>query len=202
MKAFFFHIPKTGGVSIVSSIDKECDLESPGHISFDYALKKYGSDFMNSCFKFAFVRNPFDRFVSAYHYLIQQDENHKYWKYDKKISNEIKNINDFCSFCNVFEDKKDINRYHHFKTINSLICKDDKIMVDFIGRYETFNQSFLELTKKLHIQNVVLEKKNSSLHDPWQKYYANNEKGVNLVRNFYKKDFDIFNYSRDITNDK
>lgn len=202
MKAFFFHIPKTGGVSIVSSIENKCKLESPGHINYDMIIKKYSSKFMDSHFKFAFVRNPFDRFVSAYHYLLQQDKNHRYWKYDKNISNKLKCINDFYSFCNIFLEDKEINTYHHFKPMHVFICQNDKIMVDFLGRYENLEEDFLMLIKKMNIENAHLEKKNTSKHLRWQDYYLENQFCIDLVKNFYEKDFEIFNYSKSISNDK
>lgn len=87
----FFWIPKTGGTSIHKVLDKyDCPiLTSPrtrwhrpftefsnkgfvtfSHVSIPYLLKKgiITKEYFDKAFKFTFVRNPYDRLVSLYHF--------------------------------------------------------------------------------------------------------------------------------------
>ena len=64
-KAIFVHIPKAAGTSIALSIFGEL----PYHYkAIDYIVF-FGRKTFNQYFKFAFVRNPWDRVYSAYTYL-------------------------------------------------------------------------------------------------------------------------------------
>ena len=63
-KLVFIHISRTGGSSIKTTLNLH-DKQYNEHYHLD------SSYIPNECkdyFKFAFVRNPFDRFVSLYHY--------------------------------------------------------------------------------------------------------------------------------------
>jgi hypothetical protein len=92
----FFWIPKGGGTSIYDVLKKyNCQKLTEqnkftcfknkgfvtfGHVSIPYLLKRKVIDkgYFEKSFKFCFVRNPWDRLVSLYHY----------GKYDKRMSFE------------------------------------------------------------------------------------------------------------------
>ena len=60
----FVHIPKTGG----QSIEKSFQWKGLRHRPFEYYENKVVN--LKEYFKFTFVRNPFDRLVSSYVYII------------------------------------------------------------------------------------------------------------------------------------
>ena len=64
-KIVFIHIPRTGGTSIKSALNLHDKIykEDVYHMSAN-DIPKECEDY----FKFTFVRNPFDRFVSLYFY--------------------------------------------------------------------------------------------------------------------------------------
>ena len=63
-RCFFIHIPRTGGNSIASTI-----LDGrTAHTPYFVYQRAYPDEF-DEFFKFCFVRNPWDRLVSAYFYL-------------------------------------------------------------------------------------------------------------------------------------
>ena len=66
-KFIFIHINKCGG----TSIDKVFSGKFRGHKkAFDY--KKLNPKEFENYFKFTFVRNPWDRVVSFYHYQMKR----------------------------------------------------------------------------------------------------------------------------------
>jgi hypothetical protein len=63
-RCIFIHIPKTAGASIALSLFNE----PPRHVHYrDFEIAN--PDKFRRYFKFAFVRNPWDRLVSSYFYF-------------------------------------------------------------------------------------------------------------------------------------
>lgn len=65
-KAIFVHIPKTAGTSVLAALgaDPVFDTHAPAQIYRDVY-----PDLFASAFSFAFVRNPWDRFASSFHFM-------------------------------------------------------------------------------------------------------------------------------------
>ena len=67
-KFIFIHIPKTAGMAIGASVGKS----NPAHFEGKEIAKRLASksrnDSIDNYFKFTFVRNPWDRFLSLYFY--------------------------------------------------------------------------------------------------------------------------------------
>lgn len=64
--AIFVHIPKTAGTSVLAGLaaDKVFDTHAPAQV-----YRAVYGEFCRSAFKFAFVRNPWDRFASSFHFM-------------------------------------------------------------------------------------------------------------------------------------
>lgn len=201
----FIHIPKTAGTSIEKALGLNQDYNIPdskkiygnlGHYELDHALaediyKMLGPDDYHKFYKFAFVRNPYDRLVSRYYHTC---------KY-----NDIR----FLGYCDSFEEF--INKlYNKFQTINNeqhitvtqylpqskYIYKNGELMVDFVGRFENLNDDWAKICSKLGI-NKQLERHMSSSHPDYKNYYQNKSL-QNKVYEMYKEDFDNFNYNYEL----
>ena len=100
----FLHIPKTGGSSIaepdyqsgngalVALLGSEDHVQA-GHIRA-VGLKNRLQNNWDDYFKFAFVRNPWDRIVSLYDYFLQDPE-----KQCSALGKEIAKLGSFREFC-------------------------------------------------------------------------------------------------------
>ncbi len=64
----FIHIPKCAGVSVCQSLFGNL---GPGHLTLRQHQEVLDSRTFDSMFKFSFVRNPWDRLVSAFYFLKQ-----------------------------------------------------------------------------------------------------------------------------------
>src|SRR5690625_2614056 len=64
--SIFVHIPKTAGVSVAHSL---FEIKTAYHVRVSKYQIIFSQDEYNQYFKFAFVRNPWDRLVSAYRFL-------------------------------------------------------------------------------------------------------------------------------------
>lgn len=129
--------------------------------------------------KFAFVRNPEARFVSAWKdKIIRQN----YFKLDNAEHERMKDLNYFLSWV----EKLDIDTCdEHLKSQNSLI---DLNNIDFLGRFEYFNRDFGILMERLNIKDNDIEFHNKG---PKKEVELTLEQRKRIY-NIYRKDFEIF----------
>ena len=188
----FIHIPKTAGTSVERAIFKT-DHWLVGHRkALDYV--KFDEEKFHSYFSFAFVRNPFDRIVSAFHYLKQGGGN----TIDKNFADEhLKDCLDFRSFILALKNdtfKEKILSWMHFVPQYIYVCDEDKnILVDFLGKFESLEEDFSRLLELLN-RKEDLSKANKSKHLSFKKYY--DDMAFAVVKELYKDDFELFDYNK------
>lgn len=137
------------------------------HMSAKNILKHLGEDIFKSYFKFCAVRNPFDKMVSLYFYLGENE----------KIS--------FKEFCKK-ENCRNIERYK----IN------DKLVCDFYIRYENLNEDIKKVCKILNIEykKELLGSYKSECREErdYRKFY--DEETKKIVYEKHKEEFELFGY--------
>ncbi|EDP7219545.1 TPA: sulfotransferase family 2 domain-containing protein, partial [Campylobacter jejuni] len=145
----FIHVPKVAGTSI-ERVVFETDKWLVGHVrALDYINQDKNK--FESYFSFAFVRNPFDRMVSAFHYLKKGGGNNgdKIW-----ADENLKNFDTFEQFVLALKNKniKDkILSWQHFTPQYKFICDENKnILVNFIGKLENINNDFKIVKNELN----------------------------------------------------
>lgn len=124
----------------------------------------------NNYFKFGFVRNPYDRCVSA-------------WKYD--IEKGFAN-----SEISLFNFVKNLNPNH----INSKYLNQYKFIdgCDFIGRFESLQEDFNIVCDKIGVPRQELPYKNKSNHKHYSEYYDDETREI--VAQKYSQDIEYFGY--------
>ena len=137
-------------------------------------VKKVTSDSVyNSYFKFAFVRNPFDKLVSAYAYTLnwylENDPSSPYCPREFKEWVQNLDVNDKYGFQHTYVDG----------------C-------DFVGRFENLQLDFNKICDKIKIPHQQLPHKNSSKHRHYTEYY--DEETKQIVAEKYAKDIEMFGY--------
>lgn len=188
-KIVFIHIPKTAGNSIIKSL---FGMPATGHHRASQYQKFSAIQFEDS-FKFAFVRNPWDRLVSAYHYLKQGGIG----VYDIEFRDKyLSNFNNFDDFLHKLSDplfSARITRWPHFKPQTTyLLCQDNKISIDFMGRFETIQNDYEEICRILRISRK-LNTENSSNHKDYRTYYRSSRL-IEIVSDVYAADCELLNY--------
>jgi hypothetical protein len=139
----------------------------------------------NSLFKFSFVRNPWDRLVSAY----------EFWRAVRKIK-----APDFKSFLFKYLPKaNDGDSSRHVIPQYQFLCDENgKLLVDFIGRFESLQTDFDAVCKNLNIteHSTTLPHRNRAIG---RRHYAEYYDGESLdfVKTLYKRDIELFNYTFD-----
>lgn len=214
MRSIFIHIPKTGGRSLVTDLGFDQILSdfrtvkmahkklSFGHVYVGDILnvnKSFADVFENS-FKFAIVRNPYERCVSLFFYI-------KYTQLGKKIKHDEfeKYKNEFKTFCKRLNSVTPIGLYNvkndsQANKQTSWVTYKGANFCDYIGKFEKYDESVKYIASKLKIK---LPDKLSNIHENktqkdfnYMDFY--DEQSAKHVYSYYEVDFENFGYNEDI----
>jgi len=178
----FISIPKTGTISVRKSLGLN---SSYNHMTCRYIKKKIGDEKWDNCFKFTFIRNPYDRLVSWYFFHRDIQNIDLYQKYHFKSW-----IMDDCP--NHWTKASGTHNPDPFNLCNYLLDENDNIMVDFVGRVENINKDFNKLTQAIGVPKKKLVHVNKSRRKGYKSYYDKESRGY--VKKLFAKDFEIFKY--------
>jgi len=208
----FFHVPKAAGSSVTKGFSKSIpndvkvnennvDLKSflnkkgklwPNHATCHEVKTFLREDGYNSYFKFCFVRNPWDRLVSLYHYTVQKEAK-IYAEKGVKLSQFNQQIINAGSFDNwVKTGNLGASQFQFLSDTNG------KLLVDFVGRSENLQADFSYVCGLLGMPNIILPKVNVSKHKKYQEYYSDETKHIAAKR--FAKDIELFGYTFDDSN--
>ncbi len=192
-KLIFIHIPKNAGTSIIKAMEVE-------NMLMDNTIEEYKEhyqEYWNEYTKFTVVRDPIDRFISAYKFARMKEsgwfsatgeeclEKHHHYELCNKLD-----INGYVKY--VYDNKKEYNRWIIPQTF-IISNENNEIEIDYYVRYE----NLLEDLKKIGIENI--EKLNSSkIQD--NKLIKLTRKSKNMLYEIYDIDYQNFSYSKDIKN--
>lgn len=185
----FIHIPKVAGVSIeeffLKYAVKNRGPNGEKFIQHSTARKiKAGLSprVYDKYYKFAFVRNPWDRWVSLYFFILHKDTHVEHLR--------VKSFKDFDEFV---EDSIERGRTQQK---NTLTDNNGKFIVDYIGRFETLSDDINHLCRILDIKNTSFPYMNRSRHRDYRSYY--NERTKEMVAGHFKDDIRLFGYTFDV----
>lgn len=181
-ECLFIHIPKCGGNSIYKGVFKvERDM---AHLkAFDYLILLGESEY-NSLFKFTFVRNPWDRLVSAYFFL-------KQGKYSKWFYRNIGNFESFDDFVKKWVTFSNIRRNQVFFPQTEFITIGNEVRVDFIGKCEQMYTDIQYVSDRIGV-DFEYRKDNTSKHLNYRELYS--KKSRDIVFQVYREDIKKLKY--------
>lgn len=185
----FVHIPKCAGTSIRQSLQGR----ATGHRALDGYRTMLGDELFNECFKFTFVRNPWDRLVSAFYFLKNKD-----LKSNQKWAKEhLSDFETFDAFVHGWVNRETIWTYSHFRPQFQFLCLEGTLpAVDFIGFYENLADDFRLIANRLGKQALLAEENKNSLRT--RDYRAcYNDDTRRIVAEAYAEDIELFGYSFD-----
>ena len=137
------------------------------HIPMWYYRKNIPVKKFEFYYKFGFVRNSWDRLISAYHYS-------KKFGLTKNLKEWVTSINPEWKY-----DKYGLQ----YNFVNG--C-------DFIGRFENLQEDFNIICDKIAIPHQKLPHKNATKHKHYTEYY--NDETKQIVAEKYAKDIEYFGY--------
>lgn len=192
-KFIFIHINKTAGTSVVNSLKPFVESYIPRRKRKCVDKHKSINDMLNEetkhYFKFAFVRNSWDRWVSQYHHRIRTNQ-----------TNLKNNPISFKEWAKRIHEKDPV----YYNVPNELQLrvmstqlgwiknKDGEIVTDFIGRFENLQKDFDIICDKIGIPHQQLPHDNSTKHKHYTEYYDDETKQI--VEEKFAEDIEYFNF--------
>lgn len=197
-RVLFVHIQKTGGKTVEHIMYERF----PGvqkllgmHDHAKWAKAQMPPTLWEDLFKFAFVRNPWDRLVSWYSMIKQSvgvQSPHERNKLRQYVIDTAPTFTDFIKHCTATIVENGGTKSFLFNQLDYIADDDDNLIVDFVGRYESFSQDMTRILTKLGIDDCTIPHANASRHDHYSRYYTDETREI--VADRYARDIAFFGY--------
>ena len=151
-----------------------------GHISVQQIKPFIGPDAWDDYFKFAFVRNPYDRYISTFFFLTRDQQ--------------LQGQDESALLKQAIQNPRFTSRLLVEPQSKMLLNPDGSLGIDFLAKYETIQEDFDRICERIGIPSKVLIEKNASEHKTSDSYYDGELR--RLVSDFYQPDFDLLGYDR------
>lgn len=207
-KFIFIHVPKTGGTSIrfaladmglldedpmlqlTPQLAEQCGIPDrfAGLVKFHFPVceqrKLVSEAAWNSYFKFAFVRNPWDRLVSMYTFLINDQE---VAKKHPELQHQTQSCGNFADYIRKFGIE--------YPTYRQFLGRNGEAGVDFVGKQEQLQAGFDYVCETIGVSKYRLSQSNQSQHRHYSYYYQRESR--KLVADRFACDIDDHGYRFD-----
>lgn len=197
----FVHVSKAAGSSIVRLLgDHALPRPAPGLNSLlrlldlprDYhrfRFSQHGSlqdverhmppDVFDVYFKFAFVRNPFDRLVSEYNALLHKPYNRRHER--------VKRMG-FSGYLRHEAPRIVVPQ------VELVTRRDGRVGLDFVGRFEHFDRDLAQVCSRLGLPlPAAIPHTNRFRHDDYRSFYTDTD--IEVATRHYGADLEMFGYA-------
>jgi hypothetical protein len=184
----FIHIPKAGGTSVSNLLYGK----RAGHFTACEIKDCLGEDSFRSMKSFAVVRNPVDRLISAYKFILNSGGSHGSYRRNSDLL-----LPDFVNFDTFVKDwlvKQDPGKVELLFRPQYLFIYNDKgeCLVDWFCKIENAEELESRLFN-LTGNKMVLPKLNTSFGKKLRIQYSDETRS--LIMDYYQKDFEYFDYN-------
>ena len=204
LKAIYLPVPKAAGSTVLSTlvaadgsphlvgiVDHNTD-EARHLVSAEHDLRGFWHALHDpACLRFAFVRNPYARIVSAYLDKIASGRKPRFTKWlglppDVGLLDFLRRISE--------QEVDEMNR--HWRPQSALISP--KVKLDFLGRFERFNEDFVKVLDRLGADSAAIKERRAhqTAADSRLDIIGVEEKA--LIDRIYRNDFERFGYLREL----
>ncbi|HJV28410.1 MAG TPA: sulfotransferase family 2 domain-containing protein [Aromatoleum sp.] len=208
----FVHTAKTGGTSVRDALSPlrfrdpwypvqflcsrlsalsghRLGIKFPRHSKIVAAQEMLPQELFAKLFKFVFVRNPWDLQVSSFHH-IRRERPH--------LMSHVETFEEFIRW------KLDPERPYQYHVDTSIDLQSDyvidlhgKVLVDFIGRYESLHDDFEEACRRIGVKAPELPHKRQAKDrgKDYRSYYT--DELAAMVAERFAPDIQLFGYTFD-----
>lgn len=189
LRAIFVHIPKTAGTSVTHALFEA----RPRHLPLSRFLAADPDRFARY-FKFAFVRNPWDRMHSAYVFLADGSRRgageHTQW-----ARRHLSGCTDFAQFITSLDDprkRRAVLSWVHFRPQSDwLRVNGSTHACDFLGRFESLDEDLAVVWNRLGVHRSIPHKRFRGRGDYREAY---SRRMSDMVGEWYSEDVKAFGY--------
>ena len=196
-RALFIHNMRTGGTSIeqmVYAYKLSFDVRFPRpHAPIEFWVQRYpdiGEQIATSYFKFAFVRNTWERLASAYRLVYHMLSSGMYAEvYSYRHTAETFTWDEFMRmtmedgtvpYCAYWTDQLALMRY------------DSRVVADFIGSYDSYERDWYRVSRMLRWR--LYRPMRCTLGAPTPHPVRYTDEQVEWVRGRYREEIDMFKF--------
>lgn len=206
----FVHVPKVAGTSITNALGGRTGMFWASNAEGErqlFSTHTYASELRrfigpaqyNAYYKFAFVRNPWDRLFSLYNFMTHSKEINRQGQIFDQEEAERRGFKWF-----LLENRMKSTRVKLYG-VDLNVCQQttpqldwlsdgDKLIVDFVGTYENLQQDFQLVSDSLKL-DATLPWENKHTRRRYIDVYDNEM--IDFVAHYHKKDIDMFGYTFD-----
>lgn len=148
-----------------------------GHITLAELQPFLAPEKFSEFFKFAFVRNPFDRFVSYCAFMTRAQG-----KFEQAPQAVMRHF-----LANPPRQHILFQPQHHFVS-----DANGDLLTDYIGRVEQMQGSYDEIAQRIGIPSGTLDRVNASKREDYRRYY--DRELIDGVAKLYARDLELFAY--------
>jgi hypothetical protein len=182
--SIFVHIPKTAGLSVCEALYGN---KAGGHSSIRHYEIAFSKKDFSSYFKFAFVRNPWDRLHSAYVFLKKGGLN----ALDKAFGDTLPDS--FETFVLGLTPQA-VYSYVHLIPQTVFLCSHAgrELSVDFIGRFENTQKDFNIVRQQVNPAAQMVHLNRTDGRTDYRDAYT--PQMAIIVRDLYARDVEVLGY--------
>jgi hypothetical protein len=188
-RCIFVHIPKCAGTSVIQVLSDQPVL----HWKLSYYRLVFPPEQFTKFFKFTFVRNPWDRLVSGYHYLCdggspssQSDRN---WS-----KREIYRYANFEDFVLRGLPRFQVRRWLTFVPQHEFVTLPWRRgpQLDFVGKVENMDQDWGRVAERLGLPPTLPNHNKGKREADYRSYYTPQSRA--MAGRIYAEDIKMFGY--------
>ena len=161
---------------------------------YKHQIKRYPS-----YFKFAFVRNPWDRLVSCFRdkiewgAVMESGRHNDPRKRRMYLGSGFTTDMTFDDFARKVAKTPDSRANRHFRSQHTFLTdRHGRLIPDFVGRFERLSEDFARVMEHIGVSDVRLPHVRDSRGSRYREYYTSEL--VDLVARRYARDVDLFDY--------
>lgn len=220
-KYVYIATPKVANTTVKMALNQLEGNNDPDYVGNIHKQGMHLSDFSveenvemltsSEWFRFTFVRNPYDRLLSAYkskigiwggepYYAKMQDEIRETFDYPThpKGYTPVIAFRDFVNYLIKNWERRRVGCDPHFNLQTNLLMLSH-VDYDLIGRFESFVKDFQEILTRLNAPDGIKEIALNNYNPTIQVHHAiaYDRELADVVYNLYQSDFEAFGFEKD-----
>jgi hypothetical protein len=192
--AIFVHIPKAAGLAIYKALGMERPYDTHAPVA---AYRAADRQFFEAAFKFAVIRNPWDRLVSAFYFLRRGPDDGARWDEDKwwsdRYLSDVKTFRKFLRCLRSPKYRRVVLSWRHFVPQHRFVTTvGSGLAVDKLVRFECLDAEMHRVASQVGL-TLALTTRNVSAHPDYKSLYT--EDDIDFVSKLYAHDIAYFGYT-------
>ncbi len=152
------------------------------HLLAKQIRSEVGPEVFAAYYKFTIVRNPWDRAVSQFASMAERE--------DLRDFIGMKRRDCFKAYLSLIAKRRHVQWEPQVSFLNDA---EGRLLVDYIGRFETFAESVFQVLGRLGMQLTSIPHTQKGDRRPYASYY--DDESREIIAEIYRQDVETFGYS-------